>query len=195
MTNTEETPVIKVDDFPFTNLYNYEHFPTLEQLYKYDKHVPTKPNRSNIIIFSIDGADWVEYGENKDNPTDKAKLANKRFLHHFLQEYDSDDIAILTGCYDGRKEFSYAVESKHFYEFVKELGYVNEQHSYLVLEVLNNFHGVFGWNRTPEIELIETCSGSIILKYSRIEKIEECFLKSALGWTYCNKSETYYELV
>jgi len=175
--------------------YNKDDFPSLESFYKH--------SLTNVVIFSIDGADWVGNGENTLEATEKAISAHWRFLYHFLSQYGVSEIAILEGCYDGRKEFSYAVSDKHFYEFVQELGYVREQHSYLLLEIVENIYGVygkidgvFGNNRRPEIELIENGTGDAIRSYSRMEKIEDWdFPPNSLGWTYCVKSDTFYNLV
>jgi hypothetical protein len=168
--------------------YTYKDFPSLESFYKY--------SLDNVVIFSIDGADWFEHGKNTLNATDKAILANKRFLHHFLSQFGCSEIVLLEGCYDGRKEFSYAVSDKLFYTFVQELGYVREQHSYLLLEVIKEVSGVFSSNRRPVVDLIENGSGDTLISYSRIEKIEDCdFPPNTMGWTYCTKSDNFYDLV
>jgi hypothetical protein len=176
--------IVQVNNTP----YNKSNFPSLESFYKH--------SLTNVVIFSIDGADWFERGENTLEATEKAISANKRFLHHFLSQYRSDEIVILEGCYDSRKEFAYAVSDKHFYTFVQELGYVREQHSYLLLEIVENLYGVFGDNRRPEVELIENGTGDTLRSYSRMEKIEDCdFPPNSLGWTYCIKSDTFYNLI
>lgn len=180
--------VIQVDE----TAYRTKDFPSFESFYRH--------SGDNVVVFSIDGADWVEHGENTENPTDKAMTAHKRFLHHLLSQYhvDVSEIALLEGCYDGRKEFSYAVSANLFYSFVQELGYVTEQHSYLVLETpcrIESNAGVFGTNQAPRVILVDNDSGDTILEYSRIEKLEKCFLQTSLGWTYCSRSETFYELV
>ena len=175
--------IVQVNNTP----YKKYDFPSLESFYKH--------SLTNVVIFSIDGADWVEYGENTLEATEKAISANKRFLHHFLSKYGVDEIVLLEGCYDGRKEFSYAVSDTHFYEFVQELGYVREQHSYLLLEIVENLYGVFGANQRPEIALIENESGSTLDTYNRFREIEDCdFPPNSLGWTYCVKSDTFYDL-
>lgn len=187
MTNETTTEVITVDE----KVYKTKDFPSFESFYRH--------SIENVIVFSIDGADWVEFGNNKLEPTDKAMTTHKRFLHHFLTAYSVMDIAILEGCYDGRKEYSYAVSDSLFYTFVQELGYVTEQHSYLLLETSNRIEhnaGVFGTNRAPEIELIENGTGDTILTYSRIQEIEFCnYPPNGLGWTYCPRLDKFYELI
>jgi hypothetical protein len=179
--------VIRVDDIN----YLQTDFPSFESFYRH--------SLDDVIVFSIDGADWVKHGENTQKPTDKAIATHKRFLHHFLMTHSVMDIAILEGCYDGRKEFSYAVSDKLFHTFVQELGYVTEQHSYLLLEVPDTIEsnaGVFGTKRAPEIELIENGTGDSLRSYSRIEKIDYSdYPPSSLGWTYCPRSDTFYNLV
>lgn len=178
--------VIQVDE----TAYRTKDFPSFESFYK--------NSLSNVIVFSIDGADWIEHGENVESPTNKATTTHERFLHHFLSQFGCSEIALLEGCYDGRKEFSYAVSANLFYSFVQELGYVTEQHSYLVLETPSRIEsnaGVFSTNQAPRVILVENDSGDTILEYSRIEKLEKCFLQTSLGWTYCNRSETFYEVV
>jgi hypothetical protein len=177
--------IVQVNNTPYTK----NDFPSLESFYKH--------SLTNVVIFSIDGADWVEYGENTLEATDKAISANKRFLHHFLSQYGVDEIVLLEGCYDGRKEFSYAVSANLFYSFVQELGYVTEQHSYLVLKTPSRIEsnaGVFGTNQAPRVILVDNDSGDTITTYSRVGLLS-ADLDTCLGWTYCNKSETYYELV
>lgn len=177
--------VIQVDG----TAYRTKDFPSFESFYRHEG--------DNVIVFSIDGADWVEYGENVENPTNKAMTVHKRFLHHFLSQFGCSEIALLEGCYDGRKEFSYAVSASLFYTFVQELGYVTEQHSYLVLETPSRSEsnaGVFGTNRPPRVMLVETDSGDTLATYSRIELLSGS-LDTCLGWTYCNRSDTFYELV
>ena len=187
MTNETTTEVITVDE----KVYKTFDFPSFVSFYKH--------SLKNVIVFSIDGADWVEHGENTENPTDKAIATHKRFLHHFLSQFGCCEIAILEGCYDGRKEYSYAVSDSLFYTFVQELGYVTEQHSYLLLETSDKIEynaGVFGTNRAPEIELIENGTGDRLSSYSRIEQIDHAdYPPSSLGWTYCPRSDTYYNLV
>lgn len=179
--------VIQIDDLG----YLQTDFPSFESFYRH--------SGDNVIVFSIDGADWVEQGENKNNPTDKAMTAHKRFLHHLLSQYhvDVSEIALLEGCYDGRKEFSYAVSANLFYSFVQELGYVTEQHSYLVLETptrIESNAGVFGKNQAPKVILVDNDSGDTITTYSRVRLLSGD-LDACLGWTYCTRSETYYKLV
>ena len=192
MTNTnkesQSIPIIQVDD----TAYRTKDFPSFESFYKNSPF--------SVIVFSIDGADWIEYGENVENPTNKATTTHERFLHHFLSQFGCSEISLLVGCYEGRKEYSYAVSIEHFYGFVKKLGYVTEQHSYLLLEVADMIEanaGVFGTNRAPQIELIENNiarTGDTIATYSRIGLLS-ADLDTCLGWTYCNRSETFYELV
>ena len=176
--------IVQVDGTAYTT----KDFPSLESFYKH--------SLDNVVIFSIDGADWVEYGENTLEATEKAISANKRFLHHFLSQFGCSEIVLLEGCYDGRKEFSYAVSDTHFYTFVQELGYVREQHSYLLLEVIKEISDLFSSNRRPVLDLIENGSGDTLISYSRIEKIEDCgFPPNTMGWTYCTKSDNFYDLV
>lgn len=192
MTNTnkesQSIPIIQVDE----TAYRTKDFPSFESFYRHSV--------DNVIVFSIDGADWVEYGENVENPTNKSTTTHERFLHHFLSQFGCSEIALLVGCYDGRKEYSYAVSIKNFYGFVKKLGYVTEQHSYLLLEVLNTieyYAGVFGTNRAPQIKLIENDiarTGDTLATYSSMGLLSGS-LDTCLGWTYCNRSDTFYELV
>lgn len=180
-TKVQSIPILHVDG----TAYRTKDFPSLNRFYHYHK--------CNVVIFSIDGADWVEFGNNKTNPTDKAITTHKRFLHHFLSQFGCSEIVILERCYDGRHQYSYAVSDTAFYTFVQELGYVTEQHSYLLLEANRNHEAIFGDNRPPEIELKENDTGDVILTYSRIQEVEDWeFPPSSLGWTYCVREDKFY---
>jgi hypothetical protein len=164
--------------------YKLDDFNSLRAFYAH--------SAEDVIIFSIDGAEF----DTDCKPTDKAKLANKRFLSHFLNSHGTDQIALLEGHYDGVQEYSYAVKHKVFHDFVVGMGYVLEQFSILELSAPITLESVFNKCSTYA-DVIEMDTGDALQSYTTLSEISFAETKHSdvIGWTYCNKSEEYYKLV
>ena len=164
--------------------YKLDDFPSLRAFYMHSSE--------DVIIFSIDGAEF-----NTDcKPTNKAKLANKRFLNHFLSRHGVDEIVLLEGHYDGVQEYSYAVGFNVFHDFVVGMGYVLEQFSILELNAPVTLESLFS-DFSTYADVIEMSTGDALQSYTKLLQISLAETKHSdvIGWTYCNKSEEYYKLV